>query len=140
METYEDSAMRKTPLMGVNINDSGQPFTDQILRLEKTIETRSTRSLDSYIGKSVGIIRTGVGPAVLVGYATLGVPLLYSSAKQFNSDNGRHLVRPGSPYHLTPSHAGVKWGYPITNVIGLKRPVRIHTRGIVSRRIKAVTQ
>ena len=131
--------MRKktAPLMGVNINDSRQCFTDQIMRLEKTIETRSTRSLDSYIGRVVGIIRTGLGPAMLVGFATLGVPVFYANALEFDADNARHLVGIGSPHHITPSRAGVKWGYPISDVRSLEKPVPIHTRGIVSRRIRA---
>jgi len=130
--------MRKTAAMGININDSQQCFTAQILRCEKTVETRSTRSLDTYIGQVVGIIRTGTGPATLVGYATLGAPALYPSAAAFDADRERHLVRKDSSHHIDSSTTGVKWGYPLTNVTSLKQPVRIRTRGIVSRRITRI--
>ena len=41
------------PSVGININDKTQDFTDQILRGEKTIETRPINSLKSLIGKRV---------------------------------------------------------------------------------------
>ena len=44
---------------GININDEFQDFTGQILRGEKTIETRDSRSLDSRIGKLTGIAPDG---------------------------------------------------------------------------------
>lgn len=131
--------MRKTAAMGINVNDSQQSFTDQILRCEKTVETRCTRSLDAYIGKVVGIIRTGVGPATLVGYATLGAPALYPSAAAFDASASKHLVSAGSTHHISASPTGVKWGYPLSNVISLEKPVRVQTRGIVSRRITLAT-
>lgn len=131
--------MRKNAAtMGININDAQQRFTDEILRCEKTIETRSTRSLDAYIGKVVGIIRTGVGPATLVGYARLGAPELYLSAAEFDADASKHLVSVGNTHHISASPTGVKWGYPVTNVISLEKPVRVQTRGIVSRRITRI--
>jgi hypothetical protein len=132
--------MRKTAAtMGININDSQQSFTGQILRCEKSVETRSTRSLDAYIGRVVGIVRTGVGPATLVGYATLGAPILYPSAAAFDADASKHLVSVGNTHHISASSTGVKWGYPVSNVTSLKKPVRINTRGIVSRRITIAT-
>ena len=48
---------------GININDKTQPFTDQILHGQKTIETRNTPTLHPHVGKRVGIVRTGKGPA-----------------------------------------------------------------------------
>ena len=58
-------------MIGININDKHQLFTEQILNGSKTIETRSSKSLHPYIGKMVGIIRTGKGKATLVGYITI---------------------------------------------------------------------
>ena len=50
-------------MVGININDKTQDFTGQILRGEKTVETRRTNSLRPYVGKRVGIVRTGRGRA-----------------------------------------------------------------------------
>ena len=117
--------------MGININDKTQPYTAQILRGEKTIETRRTRSLHPYIGRRIGIVRTGVGVATLVGYATIGEPVWYPDAAQFAADYRRHLVAPGSPHDCG---TGGKWGYPLMDVEPVA-PRVIRSRGIVARRI-----
>lgn len=85
-----------TGLFGVNINDATQNFTDLILSGKKTIETRSTDSLRPYVGRRVGIVRTGKGSATLVGFAVLGTPKIYTSRKQFRRDAGKHMVAPDS--------------------------------------------
>jgi hypothetical protein len=72
----------QAPQIGINFNDKSQPFTDMIMDGKKTIETRNSRSLDSVVGKRVGIVRTGVGPAMLVGYADVGSPIFYGDAKE----------------------------------------------------------
>ena len=62
---------------GVYINDSTQAFTEQILNGEKTIETREQPmnrqypELHKFVGKRVGIVRTGKGKTTLVGFATI---------------------------------------------------------------------
>ena len=117
--------------MGVNINDKTQPFTAQILSGDKTVETRRTRSLHPYIGRRIGIVRTGVGAATLVGYATVGEPVWYPDAARFAADYSRHLVAPGTAHDCG---AGGKWGYPLTDVTPV--PPRVVTsRGIVARRL-----
>ena len=98
---------------GININDKDQDFTGQILRGEKTIETRPTRSLDSRIGKRTGIIRTGVGKATLVGYAVIGDPVVYDSVAKFRRDYSKHRVAPGSIHDIKD---GLKYGYPLMQV------------------------
>lgn len=118
-------------MMGININDSSQDFTGQILRGEKTVETRRTDSLRAYVGRRVGIVRTGVGRATLVGYATIGEPIRYADRKEFAADFGRHLVAPGSPHDC--GHDG-KIGYPLLDVEATAARV-IKSRGIVARRI-----
>lgn len=50
-----------------NINDKEQEFTRQILDGIKTVETREGHTLDSLIGMTVAIVRTGRGKAVIVG-------------------------------------------------------------------------
>lgn len=49
-----------------NINDKEQEFTRQILDGIKTVETREWHTLDSLIGMTVTIVRTGRGKAVIV--------------------------------------------------------------------------
>ena len=121
--------------MGININDSTQDFTGQILRGEKTIETRSTRSLDPYIGKRVGIVRTGVGKATLVGYATVGEPIFYDSVAKFRRDQSKHRVAPGSAFDMKDR---LRYGYPLMQVEAVE-PKEIESRGIVARRLNPAT-
>ena len=117
--------------MGVNINDSGQDYTGQILAGRKTVETRETQSLRPYVGRRVGLIRTGVGPATLVGWATVGQPIHYASTEDFAADHGRHLVAPGSRFDCGP---GGRYGYPLSDVVAC-RPRRVRTLGNVARRV-----
>lgn len=110
------------PSIGININDKTQDFTDQILRGEKTIETRDTNSLRPYIGKRVGIVRTGKGKATLVGYANLEEPIIYNNAEEFRADQDKHLVEAGSDFDIKPDQK--KYGYPLTNVESIE-PIQI---------------
>lgn len=118
-------------LMGININDCTQDFTGQILRGEKTIETRSTRSLDPYIGERVGLVRTGVGKATLVGYATVGEPVVYDSVAKFRRDYDKHLVAPGSAFDMKDR---LKYGYPLMQVESIT-PKLVQSKGIVARKL-----
>ena len=118
-------------MMGININDSTQPFTAQILCGEKTIETRRTESLRPYVGRRVGLVRTGVGRATLVGYATVGEPIRYATSQAFAADYRRHRVAAGSPHDCG---AGGKVGYPLIDVEATE-PKIVTSRGIVARRI-----
>jgi hypothetical protein len=86
------AASRDKVTRGININDKVQPFTDQILSGKKTIETRRKNSLRPYIGKRVGLIRTGKGQAMLVGFAVIGEPVFYRTKAEFQADFGRHQV------------------------------------------------
>jgi hypothetical protein len=119
--------------MGININDKIQDFTGQILRGEKTIETRNKNSLKAYVGERVGIIRTGKGNAYLVGFCTVGEPKLYENEKEFRKDEDKHLVQQGSKFDIPKN--GVKYGYPLYDVVKLNEPVRITSKGIISRKL-----
>jgi hypothetical protein len=118
-------------MMGININDKTQAFTAQILCGEKTVETRRTNSLRPYVGRRVGIVRTGRGRAMLVGYATVGEPIRYENQRQFAADYPRHWVAAGSPHDCGPEG---KFGYILTNVEATT-PRPVTSRGIVARRI-----
>jgi len=118
-------------MMGINVNDKTQDYTAQILSGEKTVETRRTNSLRSYVGQRVGIVRTGRGRATLVGYATVGEPIRYEHQKQFATDYARHRVAAGSPHDC--GHDG-KFGYPMIDVEATT-PRTVKSRGIVARKI-----
>ena len=120
------------PTVGININDSKQNFTEQILSGRKTMETRDTNSLKSFIGKTVGIIRTGKGKAEVVGYATIGEPVVYNNRAEFKKDQSKHLIKTGSDYDIRTGKT--KYGYPLTNVTKIS-PFPVTSKGIVSRKI-----
>lgn len=118
-------------MVGININDQHYPFTELILSGEKTIETRKTPSLHPYIGKRVGIIRTGKGKATLVGFATIGQPIYYASESSFRNDESKHCVLKGSKYDIDDNG---KWGYPIIHPVKTQ-PMYVYSKGIVARQI-----
>ena len=120
------------PTEGININDSKQNFTAEILSGRKTIETRDSNSLKRFIGQEVGIIRTGKGKAEVVGYATVGEPVVYNNRAEFKKDQSKHLVKTGSDYDIRAGK--VKYGYPLTNVRKVT-PFPVTSKGIVSRKI-----
>ena len=118
-------------MMGININDAGEPFTGMILAGEKTVETRSSRSLDSVIGRRVGIVRTGRGPATLVGFATVGQPVRYETPAAFRAAFRQHRVPAGSRFDCGSTG---KWGYPLL-AVERTEPRLVTRHGIVLRRI-----
>ena len=121
--------------MGININDQYQPFTEQILNGIKTIETRNSKSLHPYLGKHVGLIRTGKGKAMLVGYATLAEHFYYyTEGECFDDHHHLHMVKKESPYHISKSSKGIKYGYELLHVERIE-PVEVNSKGIVARRI-----
>lgn len=108
-------------LTGININDDYQDYTGQILRGEKTIETRNTKSLHHAVGQTVGLISTRrrpYRPAMVVGIATIGEPIFYPDEESFNADYDRHQVGRDSPHHISSpdNPTGTKYGYPMHDV------------------------
>jgi hypothetical protein len=105
----------------VNINDSTQDFTGQILRGEKSIETRDTlnNALQGVLGQRVGITRTGTGNTKVVGYATVAMqPIVYSTEAEFRQDETKHLVKQCSKYDIKPGK--MKFGYVLTDVVAVE--------------------
>jgi len=106
--------------MGIHINDELDDFTGQIIRGEKTIETRPKPTLSQYIGKRVGIIKTGTSkqtPAksYLVGSAIIGKPIVYHNEEEFDRDYDKHLVdKTNKKYYIKSGK--VKYGYPLIDV------------------------
>ena len=75
-------------------------FANLIVSGDKKYETRDqNRTLRRFIGKRIGIIETGDGPAKLVGYATVGQPIEVNEA-QFNELRDQHLVPKGSKFDI----------------------------------------
>lgn len=103
-------------MKGININDRDTPFTELILNLVKLVETRERNTLKSLVGQRVGIIRTGRGKAMLVGYVTIKDVIVYETVEAFRADEARHKVKAGSKYDIKPN--GKKYGYV------LEKPVR----------------
>jgi hypothetical protein len=118
-------------VMGININDKDAPWTDMILSGKKTIETRNTDTLRPYVGKRVGIIRTGKGKAILVGFATIGEPIKYNE-ETFSKDQDKHQVKQGIKFDIPEN--GIKYGYPLTDVTKTD-PKEVTTTGIIARNI-----
>ena len=115
----------------ININDKQIPFTDLILDGIKTIETRQSNSLKSLIGQRIGIIRTGCGKAMLVGYVTITNVVIYDETN-FRADYPRHLVKKGSKYDIHTG--GIKYGYILSDPERCN-PIPITSKGIVIRNI-----
>ncbi len=134
LQTYSFaiSPDEKLPNIGINVNAGSQNYTDKILDGSKTIETRDTDSLRPYVGRRVGIVRTGAGPATLVGYMNIEEPTVYQSEAQFRSDEARHRVPAGDEFDI--KKGGIKYGYPVSNVEAVA-PEQLASRGIVARKL-----
>jgi hypothetical protein len=120
-------------MIGININCKRQDFCRLILDGAKTVETRNCKSLHPYVGKRVGIVRTGIGTATLVGHATVGKPHAYASNAHWLACFAQHRVQPDSSAYGFDS-AKTKWGYPLGDVEPCE-PRKITSRGIVARKI-----
>ena len=122
-----------SPKIGINVNQGGSSFADKIISGEKKFETRESDSLRSYVGKRVGIIRTGEGKAKAIGDVTLGEPIVISSPEEFAKLRDLHLVPEGSKFDI--KEGGVKYLYPIENPVAYEVEKDVGKYGIVSRKI-----
>lgn len=118
-----------------NINDKTLPFTEQILCGTKTEETRACHSLDSLIGMTVAIVRTGKGKAKIVGTCKIAGSVEYHSEHDFDQAYDRHRVAHGSKFDFAHAKKGFKVGYLLEDVQRLETPVDCPSRGIVIRNI-----
>lgn len=117
-------------MKGININCKKQDFIQQILSVEKVIETRETPSLRPYINSRVGLVKTGKGKAMLCGYATIIGEICYTSVENFRNDYEWHRVAEGSDYDIKE----IKYGYILDKVKAIE-PIQINSRGIVVREV-----
>lgn len=122
-----------SPKIGINVNQGGSSFADKIISGVKKYETRESDSLRPYVGKRVGIIRTGEGKAKAIGDVTIGEPIVVSSAEEFAKLRDLHLVPEGSKFDI--KEGGVKYLYPIENPVAYDVEKDVAKYGIVSRKI-----
>lgn len=117
-------------MLGININSKQIDFCEYILANLKTIETRRADSLAPYVGKRVGIVKTGCGKAMLVGYMTISSKKYYASETEFRADEHLHKVPKASEFDWDDG----KWGYILTDVVRIK-PQIVTSKGIIARRL-----
>jgi hypothetical protein len=123
-----------TPTMGINVRSDGDiDYASLIVDGQKKYESRKTDSLGPYVGKTVGIVRTGSGPAVAIGQVTIGEPIVVD-AEKFNKLRKQHLVPQGSKFDIDVD--GTKYLYPMINPVRWANERLIKHRGIVSRKIQ----
>ena len=120
--------------VGINVRTDGAlNYAQLIVSGEKKFESRIGNSLRPYVGKRVGIIETGSGPAKLVGFATVGEPTQVN-AKEFAEMRDQHLVPEGSRFDIQPGQT--KLLYEMIDPQPLAEPVDASgTKGIVARDI-----
>ena len=121
-------------MFGINVRcDSGLDYAGLIADGAKTLETRRTNSLRPWIGQRVGIVRTGRGPAHLVGYAVIGEPIVMDHAA-FRQAEDQHLVPSGSAFDAQAGET--KYCYPLRDAERLNAPTPVTTRGIIARKLE----
>ena len=121
--------------LGINIRQDrdGTDYASLIASGQKTYESRETRSLDPYVGKRVGLVRTGAGPASLVGYAEVGVPIEVNEST-FNELRNEHLVPQGSTFDIKAGQT--KFLYPMLSSESVTpQELPSSSRGIIARQI-----
>ena len=129
-----EGASNNIPTIGINVRTDGDiDYASLIVDGEKKYESRKTDSLRPYVGKTVGIVRTGSGPAVAIGQVTIGEPILVD-AEKFNRLRKQHLVPQGSKFDIDST--GTKYLYPIIDPVRWNNEKPIKHKGIVSRKIQ----
>lgn len=121
-------------MKGINFNCKYKDWIALILTGEKTVETRDSKSLDPYIGKRIGLIKTGRGKATLYGYATIKERIEYHNIEEWSNDGKRHLVNMLDNYRWNIYKTKIKYGYVLTDVERCE-PRFVESFGIVAREI-----
>ena len=120
--------------LGINVRSDGlTDYAGLIVSGQKLWESRRTRSLDPYIGKRVGIVRTGSGAAMVVGSAIIGAAMAVNE-KQFNELRSEHFVSEGSTFDI--AKGAKKHLYQLLEPKQIKpRPIPSGSLGIIARRL-----
>ena len=117
-------------MIGINVKNTEIPFADLIVDGIKTIETRESKSLHPYIGKTVAIVRTGKGKACAIGQVRIVGCSLVNDHSVFDNAYDQHLVAKGSAFYIKD----VKYLYQLTDAIRYETPKPVGL-GIVSRKV-----
>jgi predicted transcriptional regulator len=134
LQPVAEDKTNNTPTIGINVRSDGDiDYASLIVDGQKKYESRKTDSLGPYVGKTVGIVRTGSGPAVAIGQVTVGEPMVVD-AEKFNKLRNQHLVPQGSKFDIDVD--GTKYLYPMINPVRWANERLIKHRGIVSRKIQ----
>jgi len=129
-----EGSSNNIPTIGINVrNDKDIDYASLIVDGKKKYESRKTDSLRPYVGKTVGIVRTGNGPAVAIGQVTIGEPIIVD-AEKFNKLRNQHLVQQGSKFDIDSD--STKYLYPMINPVRWDNEKPIKSKGIVSRKIQ----
>ena len=129
-----EGSSNNIPTIGINVRSDGNiDYASLIVDGEKKYESRKTDSLRPYVGKTVGIVRTGNGPAVAIGQVTIGEPTVVD-AENFNRLRKQHLVPQGSKFDIDSD--GTKYLYPMIDPVRWDNEKLIKHKGIVSRKIE----
>ena len=120
--------------LGINVRSDGvTDYATLIVSGQKLWESRRTRSLDPYVGKRVGIVRTGTGVATVTGSAIVGRAIAVTE-REFNDLRSEHLVPRGSTFDI--EKGAIKYLYPLADCNQIKsRPVPKGSLGIIARKI-----
>lgn len=100
--------------VGIYINDSSQPFTEQIICGVKTVETRTHLQLKRWLRQEVFIIRTGKGKPMVVGRCKLRRIIQWFTEDAFRADYSLHRISKGSPFDWVEGK--IKVGYELSDV------------------------
>ena len=98
-------------MLGFYVNDRTAPYTELILGFRKTIETRSRNTLRKLVGQRVALIRTGKGPAVIVGFLTI-THREFCPPEYFDRYRAQTCIPVGDKYDSTKG----KWFYYLEDV------------------------
>jgi GNAT superfamily N-acetyltransferase/predicted transcriptional regulator len=134
MKGVTEGKSNTIPKIGINVrNDKDIDYASLIVDGKKKYESRKTDSLRPYVGKTVGIVRTGNGPAVAIGQVTIGEPIVVN-AEKFDLLRKKHLVPKGSKFDI--DNDDTKYLYPMINPVRWENEKSIKHKGIVSRKIQ----
>jgi hypothetical protein len=120
------------PSIGINIRSDGDiHYADLIVDGKKYYESRRGPSLNPYIGKRVGIVRTGKGKAVAIGSVIVGEPIVVDE-ETFRKLERKHLVPRGSKFDI--QSGTTKYLYPMLQPIRFNKEYPVGL-GIIARKI-----
>ena len=119
--------------LGINVavDKNGTDYADLIVNGTKKFESRETPSLKPYVGKRVGIVRTGAGPAEVIGSVEIGQPIEVNQ-RDFNKLRDQHLVAEDSSFNIKKGQT--KFLYPMIDPT-TTAPQKVTSKGIVARAV-----